>query len=92
MARIARHVRVSGRVQGVFFRAWTRGQADRLDVYGWIRNCPDGSVEGHLEGPEDRVGELIELLKRGPPGARVDDLQVSDANIENADWFAVRQH
>ena len=89
MAKIARHVRLSGRVQGVFFRAWTREQADRLDVYGWIRNCPDGSVEGHLEGPEDRVGELIQLLRRGPSGARVDDLKVSDANVENADWFAV---
>ena len=42
---IARHVDVSGRVQGVFFRAWTEEQAERLKVRGWIRNCPDGSVE-----------------------------------------------
>ncbi len=90
MARIARHIRVSGHVQGVFFRAWTREQADRLDVHGWIRNCPDGAVEGHVEGPEDRVAELIQLLRRGPPGARVENLQVSDAKIENADWFSVR--
>jgi acylphosphatase len=90
MARIARHVRISGRVQGVFFRAWTREQAARLDVHGWVQNCADGSVEGHVEGPEDRVAQLIELLRRGPSGARVVDLEVSDAKIENADWFAVR--
>lgn len=90
MARVARHVRVTGRVQGVFFRAWTREQADRLDVFGWIRNCPDGSVEGHLEGPEERVDQLVQMLRRGPSGARVEDLEVSDAKIENADWFAVR--
>ena len=90
MARVARHVRITGRVQGVFFRAWTREQADRLDVVGWIRNCVNGSVEGHLEGPEERVDQLIQLLRRGPSGARVDDLEVTDAKIENADWFAVR--
>ena len=90
MARVARHVRVTGRVQGVFFRAWTREQAERLDVFGWIRNCPDGSVEGHLEGPEERVDQLMQMLRRGPSGARVDNLEVSDVKIENADWFAVR--
>jgi acylphosphatase len=90
MAKIARHVRISGRVQGVFFRAWIREHADRLGVFGWIRNCPDGSVEGHVEGPEDRVAQVIQLLRRGPAGARVDNLEVSDATIENADWFAVR--
>lgn len=90
MARVARRVRVAGQVQGVFFRAWTREQAERLDVFGWIRNCPDGSVEAHIEGPEDRVEQVIQLLRRGPSGARVDDLQISEAEIENADWFAVR--
>jgi acylphosphatase len=90
MAKIARHVRISGRVQGVFFRAWTREQADRLDVYGWIQNCPDGSVEGHVEGPEDRVAQFIHLLRRGPSGARVDDLHVEEVEPKNHDWFAVR--
>jgi len=46
----ARHVQVTGRVQGVFFRGWTQEQAERLGVNGWVRNCPDGSVEAHLEG------------------------------------------
>lgn len=88
--KIARSIRVSGRVQGVFFRAWTKEQADRLEVAGWISNCADGSVEGHLEGPEQSVEELLRLLHRGPPGARVDELKIGEATIENADWFSVR--
>jgi acylphosphatase len=88
--RIARNIHISGRVQGVFFRAWTREQADRLELGGWIRNCPDGSVEGHVEGPEESVEQLLGLLRQGPTGARVDRLEISDAEIENADWFAVR--
>ncbi|MGN6848647.1 MAG: acylphosphatase [Sphingomicrobium sp.] len=90
MPKAARHVRVTGRVQGVFFRAWTREQAERLGVFGWVRNCPDGSVEAHLEGPEQRVAELFELLKRGPSGARVDKVEIEDVELENHDWFAVR--
>ena len=90
MTRVARHVRITGRVQGVFFRAWTRQQAEQLDVHGWIRNCADGSVEAHLEGQEGSVDQLIQLLRRGPSGSRVEDVDISDAKVENADWFAVR--
>jgi acylphosphatase len=90
MARVARQVRVIGRVQGVFFRAWTREHAEQLDVSGWVRNCPDGSVEGHLEGPQEKVDQLIQLLRRGPTGARVDDLIVEDTEPRNHDWFVVK--
>ena len=90
MVKVARHVCVIGRVQGVFFRAWTREQADRLDLAGWVCNRPDGSVEAHLEGSEQQVAELIELLRRGPSGARVDDLDVAEVEPENRDRFSVR--
>jgi acylphosphatase len=89
--KAARHVLVTGRVQGVFFRAWTRDQAARLEVSGWIRNCPDGSVEAHVEGSEQSVDRLIDLLKSGPPGARVDHLQVDRADVENAEGFLIRR-
>lgn len=88
--KIARHVRIAGRVQGVFFRAWSKEQAERLGASGWIRNCSDGSVEGHIEGPEQSIGRLVDLLRRGPPGARVDDVQVREAELLNADRFEVR--
>src|SRR6188508_790772 len=65
MSHVARHVRVTGRVQGVFFRAWTAEQARILRVCGWVRNAPDGSVEAHLQGDKWAVQRMIELLHRG---------------------------
>jgi acylphosphatase len=90
MPSTARHVRVTGRVQGVFFRAWTRDEARRLRVSGWVRNCPDGSVEAHLEGDEAVVQSLIDKLRDGPPGARVDRVETRDAEPENLSGFDVR--
>ena len=87
---IARRVRVTGRVQGVFFRAWTRDEARSLGVCGWIRNCEDGAVEGHLEGYETQVDELIRRMRHGPPHARVIDVSVSDADVARLDRFEVK--
>ncbi len=87
----ARNVQVSGRVQGVFFRAWTVEQAERLKVSGWVRNCPDGSVEAHLEGEEGAVNWLIDLIGDGPPSARVANVRVRDAEVEGAKSFEVRR-
>ena len=90
MARIAKSVRVTGLVQGVFFRAWTREQADALGVSGWVRNCPDGSVEAQLEGDEAAVEQLVALLRRGPPSAQVEEVAVEDGESTNAAHFEVR--
>ena len=90
MARIAKSVRVTGLVQGVFFRAWTREQADALGVSGWVRNCPDGSVEAQLEGGEAAVEQLVALLRRGPPSAQVEEVAVEDEESTNAAHFEVR--
>ena len=79
MSRIACKVRATGRVQGVFFRAWAAEQARSFDVVGWIRNASDGSVEGHLEGEKWAVQQLIDLLHRGPPSADVDRVEVEEA-------------
>jgi acylphosphatase len=90
MARIARRVRVTGRVQGVFFRAWTAERARGLGVTGWIRNRPDGSVEAHVEGEEPAVRALVEQMRSGPPGADVSELASDDAPLENGQDFVVR--
>ena len=87
---VARSVRVTGRVQGVFFRAWTCEQAQELHVTGWVRNCDDGSVEAHVEGDEGSVQQLLGKMKDGPPGAQVADLQVSDASVAALSSFEVR--
>lgn len=70
------HLRIYGRVQGVFFRANMRSVAERLGVKGWVRNLPDGSVEAVLEGPRDKVEEVVRWASRGPPLARVDRVEV----------------
>ena len=88
--KAAREIRVSGLVQGVFFRAWTRDQAVELGVNGWVRNCRDGSVEAHLEGESEPVAKLIERMRRGPPNARVDELQSEEAEVEGSEGFEVR--
>ena len=90
MPEIARHLSISGRVQGVFFRAWAHEQADQLGVLGWIRNRPDGHVEAHVEGDQKAVDEMIERLRRGPPAAHVDNLRVWDADMCDFDEFEVR--
>jgi len=90
MTKAARHVSVAGRVQGVFFRAWTKEQADQLGVTGWVRNCPDGRVDLHIEGEEAAVERLIERLRRGPPAARVEDVHLWNVELFDYDDFEVR--
>ncbi len=90
MTQIARHVRVTGRVQGVFFRAWTQQQARALEVRGWVRNCPDGRVEAHVEGAFEAVEKIVEKLRQGPPSALVEDLRTWDVELCNFDSFEVR--
>jgi acylphosphatase len=90
MDHIARHVRVTGRVQGVFFRAWTQDEAQSVGVNGWVRNCGDGSVEAQLEGDLQAVEELIDLMREGPPGARVGRVEVEEADLEGLSSFEVR--
>ena len=71
------HVLVSGRVQGVFFRTETKYKADSHGVKGWVRNLPDGRVEAVFEGEEEAVKALVEFCERGPPGARVTNVDLT---------------
>ncbi len=83
------HVRVSGRVQGVFFRADARSRAESLGLSGWIRNEPDGSVAAVFAGEPERVDSMVEWCRRGPAGARVDEVEVTDAADEPGHGFRV---
>lgn len=76
MGLVAKRVRVFGRVQGVFFRAFTRDVAESLHVAGTVRNCDDGSVEAYLEGDEKAVEKMIDFLRMGPPAAQVEGIEV----------------
>ena len=70
------HVTVSGRVQGVGFRHAAGQRARSFDVAGWVRNNADGTVEAVFEGEPERVDALVAWCRRGPGGARVDDVRV----------------
>lgn len=67
---------MNGMVQGVFFRSETRDKAVRSGLKGWVRNLPDGRVEAVFEGEKDAVDRLVEFCRRGPPGARVKNVEV----------------
>ena len=74
---LTRRYVVTGRVQGVFFRASTRIEARRLGLSGWVRNLPDGQVEALVSGSPDGLAALERWLFVGPPQARVDKLEVA---------------
>ncbi|MCA6125840.1 acylphosphatase [Bradyrhizobium sp. WSM 1704] len=73
---VIRHVTISGRVQGVGYRAWVHSEATMRGLEGWVRNRRDGSVEAVFAGPDAVVAELITACRRGPSSARVNDMQV----------------
>jgi len=91
MARVGRHLSIEGQVQGVFFRQWTVGQARELGVAGWVRNCPDGTVEAHLLGDEQAVTQLIERMRRGPPAAEVEQMRVDEVPPGDGADFEIRR-
>lgn len=83
-------VRVTGRVQGVFFRAETRSLARELGLSGWVRNLPDGSLEAVFEGYDVEVEKAVSWCGRGPAGARVDSVDVRYDKPEGESGFEVR--
>ncbi|MZR61531.1 acylphosphatase [Alcanivorax sp. DP30] len=72
---LTRHVLVTGMVQGVGYRAWTRQAALQRNLVGWVRNLADGRVEAVLQGEDDDVLDMLDAMRQGPAMARVEDLQ-----------------
>jgi len=89
--RTRAHVFVSGRVQGVFYRANTRENARDRDVDGWVKNLEDGRVEAVFEGPEDAVEEMVEWCHTGSPAADVEDVEVEYGDPQGEDEFAIKR-
>lgn len=86
--RAARRVFVRGKVQGVFFRAWTQRQARAAGLCGWVRNLSDGeTVEALLIGPADTIAAVEAMLAHGPPQARVREIVASDAADDGSSEF-----
>ncbi len=89
--RTRAHVFVSGRVQGVFYRANTRENARERGVDGWVKNLEDGRVEAVFEGPEDAVEEMVEWCHTGSPAADVEDVEVEYGDSQGEGEFSIRR-
>jgi acylphosphatase len=76
------HLIISGRVQGVSFRYYTRQKADELGVQGWVRNLMNGQVEAWAQGQAEAVDRLVNWCRQGPPSARVDEIKVEDKSLD----------
>jgi acylphosphatase len=88
----ARHILVSGRVQGVGFRWSAQAAAQRLGIAGWVRNLPDGSVEVHAQGAPAAVEAMVAWLGRGPAGAEICRVDEEPAAVEPAlEGFVIRR-
>ena len=70
------HLIIYGKVQGVFFRASAKEQAERLELNGWVRNLPGGSVEIQAEGSKDKLKEFLDWCSTGPPNADVSNVDI----------------
>lgn len=81
---------MTGRVQGVYFRAATAERARELGVRGWVENCADGSVAVAASGPDEAVAELVRWLWRGPPAASVAGVATELCDETFADRFEIR--
>ena len=83
-------LRITGRVQGVGYRAWAIGMAGPLGLRGWVRNRADGSVEALVIGADDPVAAIVEACREGPFAARVTKVEVDEAADDGSDGFAPR--
>lgn len=89
--RTRAHVFVSGRVQGVYYRASTREKAHEMGVGGWVKNLPDGRVEAVFEGERDSVEAMVEWCRTGSPKARVDNVDVEYGDPTDLESFEIRR-
>lgn len=94
MADIKRiHVIVEGRVQGVFFRAYTKDEAVRLGLSGWVRNKPDGSVEALVEGKKSDVGKMAQWFHQGSPHSYVEKVHITEEDpVGDSETFEIHYY
>jgi len=91
MDKVRAHVIISGLVQGVLFRAYTKDEAEKRSLAGWVKNRWDGRVEAVFEGRKDDIDRMVNWLYKGPPHAQVREVEVSwEDPTGNFDTFSVK--
>lgn len=80
---------IKGIVQGIFFRAFLKENAEKLDVRGFTRNLEDGRVEVFLEGDSDKVNQMIELCRKGPKFSQIQNVEIKDEKFQDLKGFKV---
>lgn len=88
---IAVRTRVTGKVQGVWFRGWTRAEASERGLRGWVRNAADGSVDAVIAGPAEKVNAMVAALHEGPEAARVILVETAEAALPEEAEFVIRR-
>lgn len=83
------NIKISGRVQGIFFRATAKEEAEKLGIKGFARNEPDGTVYMEVEGEKDNLDKFISWCHQGPTLARVDKIDVIEDSIKKFTGFSV---
>ncbi len=83
---MVKHLKISGRVQGVGFRYQMQRVAHELGITGWVRNRRDGSVEAMVAGAPDAVEKIVAWARRGPPGAAVTDVRIAEGSGEFSEF------
>lgn len=83
-------IRISGKVQGVGFRSFVKQHALSKEVKGYVKNLPGGEVEAFLQGSEENVNSLIEVVKKGPSASKVEKIQIKETSPIEGDKFEIR--
>ena len=84
------HIFISGSVQGVFFRAYLKKQAEKLNLTGWARNLADGRVEAVFEGAEKQIKTIMELCQKGSPASEVEKIEITKEKEESLRKFEIK--
>jgi len=85
----AKRIKIIGSVQGVFFRANAKEKAEELELIGWVKNCPDGSVETHAEGSPESISEFEQWCSHGPQTAIVESVKSEDTREAGYESFEI---
>lgn len=83
------HIFISGLVQGVGYRIWTKTEADKLNLKGWVRNLPDGKVEAVFQGTTSAVMEMVKLCHQGSSFAQIDNIELTTEALEDFADFKI---